>query len=109
MLNLGAPGGTNITMGVMQAILNVIDFGMSMSDAVAVPRFSATSDAIGVSNRIPRYVTAALEDQGYEFARSHESYAFARVHGIRVEAGRRTGGADPAADGMAPDKPPNNL
>ena len=85
----------------MQAILNVIDFGMSMSDAVAVPRISATSDVIGVSNRIPRYVTAALEAEGYGIARSFESYAFARVHGIRVEDGRWTGGADPAADGMA--------
>ena len=101
MLNLGAPGGTNITMGVLQAILNVIDFGMSMSDAVSVPRFSATSDAIGVSNRVPRYVTAALEAEGYEVASNHESYAFARVHGIRVDGGRWTGGADPAADGMA--------
>ena len=101
VLNLGAPGGTNITMGVMQAILNVIDFGMSMSDAVAVPRFSATSDVIGVSNRIPRFVTAALEDQGYAVARSPQSYAFARVHGIRIADGRWTGGADPAADGMA--------
>ena len=102
MLNLGAPGGTNITMGVLQAILNVIDFGMSMSDAVSVPRFSATSDAIGVSNRVPRYVTAALEAEGYEVARNHESYAFARVHGIRVDGGRWTGGAAGLRDAAWP-------
>ena len=101
VLNLGAPGATHITMAVMQVILNVIDFGMSMSDAVAAPRFSATGDTIDVSNRIPRYVTAALEEKGYGIARSYLSYAFARVHGIKVEDGIWSGGADPSADGMA--------
>ena len=101
VLNLGAPGGTHITMGVMQVIVNIIDFGMSMPDAVAAPRCSATSDLIDVSNRIPRFVTSVLEEQGYEVARSHASYAFARVHGIKIDDGRWRGGADPAADGVA--------
>src|SRR5690606_39355804 len=43
---VGAPGGTQIAMGVLQTILNVIDFDMSMLEAVVAPRFSATSDAI---------------------------------------------------------------
>src|SRR5690606_18648447 len=46
---LGAPGGTQIVMGVLQAILNVVDFDMDMQSAVAAPRFSATSNAIDVS------------------------------------------------------------
>src|SRR3546814_8202975 len=51
---IGAPGATHITMAVTQAIVNVIDFEMTMAEAVAAPRFSATSDIIDVSNRIPR-------------------------------------------------------
>ena len=31
VLVIGAPGGTHIAMGVLQAILNSIDFGMSMA------------------------------------------------------------------------------
>jgi gamma-glutamyltranspeptidase/glutathione hydrolase len=100
-LVIGAPGGAHIALGVMQAILNVIDFDMSIAEAVAAPRFSATSDAIDVSNRIPTYVTRALEAQGYRIARSPLSYAFASVHGIRVDGDRWTGGADPGRDGMA--------
>ena len=50
---IGAPGGTQIAMGVLQVILNTLDFGMSIFDAVAAPRFSATSDLIDVSNRVP--------------------------------------------------------
>ncbi|TIP78805.1 MAG: gamma-glutamyltransferase, partial [Mesorhizobium sp.] len=49
---VGAPGATQIAMGVLQAILNVLDFDMSMIEAVSSPRFSATSNAIDVTNRI---------------------------------------------------------
>ena len=98
---IGAPGGTQITMGVLQAVLNVLDFDMSMSDAVSAARFSATSNPIDVSNRIPRFVTRELEDEGYEVIRWAASYAFARVHGIRLDDGLWSGGADPAGDGMA--------
>lgn len=100
-LVIGAPGGTQIAMGVLQGILNVIDFGMSMSDAVSAPRVSATSNAIDISNRIPRYTAQALEREGYKVIKSPLSYAFACVHGIKVEGGRLSGGADPATDGMA--------
>ena len=98
---IGAPGGTQITMGVLQALMNVLDFEMSMSDAVSAARFSATSNPIDVSNRIPRFVTRELEAQGYEVVRWPVSYAFAWVHGIRIDDGVWTGGADPGTDGMA--------
>jgi len=100
-LVIGAPGGTQIAMGVLQAILNVVDFSMAMSDAVAAPRFAATSDLIDVANRIPVATTRALEAQGYGVARSYLSYAIAAVHGIKIEGGRWSGGADPSHDGMA--------
>lgn len=100
-LVIGAPGATQIAMGVLQVTLNVLDFGCSMLEAVSRARFSATSDAIDVSNRIPRFVTRALEDQGYEVIRSPFSYGFAWVHGLKIEGDQVTGGADPGTDGMA--------
>lgn len=98
---VGAPGATQIAMGVLQAILNVVDFDMKMSDAVANPRFSATSNIIDVTNRIPRYVTRQLEQQGYEVERNPRSFGIAWVHGIRIEGSTPDGGADPGADGVA--------
>ena len=98
---LGAPGGAFITKGVLQAILNVVDFGMTMTEAVAAPRFTANSNTIDVSNRIPRFVTDELERRGYPVVRNPFSYVFAGVHGIRLDAGRWDGGADPGRDGMA--------
>lgn len=98
---LGAPGGTQIAMGVLQSILNLLDFDMDMQQAVSAPRFSSTSDAIDVCNRIPAYTTDQLAAQGYEIRRSHLSFAFAMVHGIQIRDGEMNGGADPAGDGMA--------
>jgi gamma-glutamyltranspeptidase / glutathione hydrolase len=101
-LVIGAPGATQIAMGVLQATLNVLDFGMTMTEAVSAPRFSATSNAIDVSNRIPHAVTRALASQGYETIRSPYGFGFAAVHGIRIDAdGHLDGGADPGHDGVA--------
>lgn len=98
---IGAPGGTQIVMGVLQALLNMLDFRMSISDAVSAPRFSATSDIIDVTNRIPGYVTAELESAGYPVTRSALTFGIGAVHGIRIDRGRLTGGADPGHDGVA--------
>ncbi len=98
---VGAPGGTQIAMGVTQALLNVIDHGMDMLAAVSAPRVSGTSDAIDVANGVPWSVSDALEGEGYEVIRSPRTHDFAAVYGIRVDGGRLDGGADPAGDGTA--------
>ena len=98
---VGAPGGTQIAMGVLQVLSNVVDFGMPVLDAVCAPRFSATSDAIDVCNRIPRSVTSALEADGHEVVRWPGNFEFARVHAIDVGPDGLAGAADPGADGMA--------
>jgi len=89
-------------MGVMQATLNVIDHGMTMTEAVSAPRFSATSDIIDVTNRVPRFVQRELEADGYEVMRNPLTFDIAAVHGIRVRAdGSFDGAADPGHDGVA--------
>ena len=98
---IGAPGGTFIAMGILQAILNVVDFGMSISDAIAAPRFTCNSDTVDFSNRIPRYTEQAVAQMGYPTARSHMSYTYAGVHGILIDGGEWHGAADPGRDGMA--------
>ena len=101
-LILGAPGGTQIAMGVLQVILNVIDFGMPITEAVIAPRFSATSDAVDVSARTPQYLCDEVEKRGYRVIRSPISYYFAGVHAILAEDGLLSGAADPAwGAGMA--------
>ena len=100
-LVLGAPGGSNIPMGILQVILNVVDFGMPIVEAVNAARFSATSNVIDVSARIPRYACEALGRAGYETVHSVQSFTTARVHAILIENGKVSGAADPAGGGMA--------
>ena len=99
-LIIGAPGATQIAMGVLQVLLNALDFDMTMVEAVSAPRFSATSNAIDVCNRIPRGVERELTGMGYEVVRSPETYGFAAVHAIRVHPDGLDGGADPGRDGI---------
>ncbi|MGO3931877.1 gamma-glutamyltransferase [Rhodopseudomonas pseudopalustris] len=100
-LVIGAPGATQIAMGVLQAILNVIDFDMTMTEAVSAPRFSATSNSIDVTNRITHGVARQLKADGYEVIRSPYTFGIAAVHGIRIDGDRLDGGADPGHDGLA--------
>jgi gamma-glutamyltranspeptidase/glutathione hydrolase len=99
-LVLGAPGATYITMGNLQVMLNVIDFGMNAEAAVCAPRFAAVSDTIELSNRILRACERALVAEGYPVLRHAQSYTFAWVHAIRIADGRMDGGADPATGGL---------
>lgn len=97
---LGAPGGTQIAMGVLQTLLNLIDFGMSPTEAVAAPRFSSTSDVLDIANRIPDYTVEPLMAEGYEVQRSPLTFAFAAPHAIDFHPGQPLrGGADPSHDG----------
>ncbi|WP_458095662.1 gamma-glutamyltransferase [Roseomonas sp. WA12] len=98
---LGAPGGAWIAVAILQVLSNVLDWGMTMQEAVMAPRFSSTSDAIDISNRIPRATQKALEKMGYEVRRNPTSYPFAAVHGITMWEGALEGGADPQRDGLA--------
>ncbi len=98
---VGSPGGTTITMGNLQAILNVIDFDMTAQEAVSAPRFMATSDTIEVTNRIFRATERELQSRGYPTHRHAVSHMMPHVHGIRIVDGKLDGGADPSNDGMA--------
>ena len=99
-LVLGAPGGTYITMGNLQVMLNVLDFGMNAQEAILAPRFAATSNMIEVSNRIPRSIERDLVSDGYSVIRHPLSFGIASVHAIRIKNDVLDGGADPLEGGM---------
>ncbi len=98
---LGAPGGAWIGVAIAQVLANLLDWGMGIQEAISAPRFSATSEVIDISNRIPRREERALAAMGYSVKRHPVSYAFAGVHGITMWEGVLEGGADPQRDGYA--------
>ena len=96
---LGAPGGAWIGVAILQVLVNMLDWGMTMQEAVMAPRFSATTETVDISNRIPRAVQRAVVEMGYEVKRSPMSFPFAAPHGITMWDGVLEGGADPQRDG----------
>jgi gamma-glutamyltranspeptidase / glutathione hydrolase len=98
---LGAPGGAWIGVAIAQVLVNLLDWGMGIQEAISAPRFSATSEVIDISNRIPRREERALAAMGYQVKRHPVGYAFAGVHGITMWDGVLEGGADPQRDGYA--------
>jgi len=102
-LVLGAPGATRIITSNLQVILNVLDFGMSVSDAVLAPRFDCEGDLIKCHARIPEYVCAGVRAK-HPVVRIPQSHGgFALVHAIAIDptTGALTGAADTGAEGMA--------
>ena len=66
-LVVGTPGGTTIPTSVFQTIVNIVDFGMSTSDAVNKPKFHHQwlPDEIMVERNFPQAVIDSLEKMGY--------------------------------------------
>jgi gamma-glutamyltranspeptidase/glutathione hydrolase len=98
---LGAPGGAWIGIAILQVLLNLLDFGMGMQEAVQAPRISATGPALDIGNRIPRGIERELAAAGETVRRAWHSYPFAAPHGITLWDGVLEGGADPQRDGLA--------
>ncbi len=104
VLVLGAPGGTRITTGVFQTILNVLDFGMTATEAVSAPRFDCQGPIIDVEARIAERVCEGLRRRGHGVLKTPAAYwEFPLVHAIAVDprTGALDGGADPRGEGMA--------
>ena len=100
---IGAPGATRIITSILQVVLNVLDFGMSISDAVLAPRVDCQGDLIHCHARIPEYVCAEVRRK-HPIQRLPQSHGgFALVHAITLdpESGRLEGGADTGSSGMA--------
>jgi gamma-glutamyltranspeptidase/glutathione hydrolase len=71
-----------------------------MQNAVTAPRFSSTSNAIDITNRILRRTEGELKAMGYPVRRSALNFTFAGVHALRCTEAGWDGGADPGRDGM---------
>ena len=104
-LVLGSPGGSRIITSVCQTIINVVDHGMNIQDAVAAARVHAQwlPDQLSLEPLgFPREVERALEARGHDL---DTSYGFwGAVHAIEVDErrGLLLGAADPrSADGAA--------
>ena len=103
VLVIGAPGATRIITSVAQVILNVLDFGMSISDAVYAPRFDCQGDIISCQARVPEYVCAEVRRRHpiERMTQSHGGLGLVHAIALDQQTGCLSGAADTGAGGMA--------
>lgn len=63
---LGLPGGKRIFPSAMQALVNLIDHGMSLQEAVEAPRVWTEGNALEVEQTVPESVRSRLAALGHE-------------------------------------------
>lgn len=78
---LGSPGGHTITQNVPQIIFNLIDFDMSMQEAIDQPKISfAEPNVILVDEHLPENILEALTSKGHQLI----SRSIGNAHGIKI-------------------------
>ncbi|HTS61172.1 MAG TPA: gamma-glutamyltransferase [Candidatus Acidoferrales bacterium] len=110
----GSPGGDDQVMRTMQTLLNMIDFGMNLQQAIEAPRWSTRSfpsspfphtmypGDLQMENRIPETVRAELEHRGHKVA-MRPPWSLNDSAGIMVDSvnGTLAAGADPRTAALA--------
>jgi gamma-glutamyltranspeptidase/glutathione hydrolase len=95
---VGAPGGSRITTGVMEVILDVLDFHMNPQAAVDLPRFHEQwePDILYLQRGFAANTAEALRKMGY---RTEPTGGVARVEAVVVKNGWIEGGTESALHG----------
>jgi gamma-glutamyltranspeptidase/glutathione hydrolase len=94
-MTAGAPGGSRISTAVLQVILNVLDFGMNVQDAIDAPRFHHQwqPDKLSLEPGISPDTVALLKSRGYDVDYA-PGVVLAQVAAIVSDGGWLQGGSD---------------
>jgi gamma-glutamyltranspeptidase/glutathione hydrolase len=101
ILVVGSPGGSRIITTVLQVIVNVLDFGMNVQEAVDAPRFHHQwqPDYIRIERQgFPVDVVSALEAMGHK-VQAQENMGDVQAIWIDPRTNVRYGASDPRMDG----------
>jgi gamma-glutamyltranspeptidase/glutathione hydrolase len=94
-------GGDNQPQGHVQALLNLIDFGMDVQQAGEAPRFRHAGNEVLLESAFPQSVRSGLNELGHHVSSGLD--AWGGYQGILIEpkTGVLMGGSDPRKDGLA--------
>ena len=103
-MSVGTPGGSTIITSVLQTILNVHEFGLTMQEAVDAPRFHnqwLPDEIRREPNQFEASLVTQLKAMGY-IINETRTPVIGKVDGIlKLEDGKIEGGADHRGDDTA--------
>jgi gamma-glutamyltranspeptidase/glutathione hydrolase len=100
-VGIGSPGGLAIPSFVLKGIVGVLDWNLTMQQAVALPNLVAIGDNyISEPEKFAPGVMEGLAARGV-VPRSGYGVEDSGLHGIIVRPGGLEGGADPRREGVA--------
>ena len=98
--SLGSPGGAAILAYNLKALVGVLDWRLSMQQAVALPNVIAVGDRYNAEvDRLGPEVAKGLADRGMNFGAGRGENS--GLHGVMARGGKLEGGADPRREGVA--------
>lgn len=97
-LAIGASGGPRIITGTFLSLLNVLDYGMNVNEAVSAPRFHHQwkPNTLYIEKEIPRDVQRALVSKGHQLQMGDAENV---VQAVMFKDGIFTGASDPRKGG----------
>ncbi|MEC5406203.1 gamma-glutamyltransferase [Paraburkholderia sp. MPAMCS5] len=101
VMSFGVTGGHFQPAGQMQVLSNVLDYGMSVQDAIDQPRMFARGDSFEVERTVPQAVANALRELGHRPVVAENPLGTCHAIWLDRSAGTLFGGTDPRRDGLA--------
>jgi len=101
LLALGSGGSNRIRSAITQVLVNILDFEMSLADAVMAPRIHLEREKLSIESG---FADEAMDSLRKKIADIHhwpsQNLFFGGVHSVRVgHTGRFEGAGDPRRDG----------
>jgi gamma-glutamyltranspeptidase/glutathione hydrolase len=99
----GSPGGPRIISTVLLTLVNVVDYGMDVSQAVAFPRIHAqwVPEPVVLEPAIPEDVREGLRRRGHALEISPRNWSSSQSIVVDPKTGLHSGGSDPRGNGLA--------
>jgi gamma-glutamyltranspeptidase/glutathione hydrolase len=99
ILIVGSPGGPRIIQFVAKTIINHLDFGLDIQQAISLPSFVVLNDVVELEkNQNITELAPKLNQMGHQ---TKVIEIVSGIHAIALDKNKITGGADPRREGFA--------